>query len=266
MKTTEITVGPDRIRLACDVTGEGPALLLVHGFPLDRSLWRHQVDALAGWRRIAPDLRGMGASDVPGGGYSMAAYATDLAGVLDHFGADRAVLCGLSMGGYIAFEFARRWPDRLAGLILMDTRAEADSPDGRRGRDAMIAKVRAQGVASVADDLIPKLLGPEALGRPEIVGRVRGMLEGTLLDGMVGALEAMRDRPDSSALLPALAAVPVQVVVGEEDRLTPPADAERMAAAIPGATLARIPGAGHLAPLERPAATTEVVGRFLARV
>ena len=122
------------VSLAVEVRGEGPAILFVHGYPLDRTMWRDQIDSLEGYRRIAPDLRGMGQSDAPDLGYGMGIYADDIAALLDALGVNEVVLCGLSMGGYVIFEFLRRWRHRVRALILMDTRAEADSTEARRAR------------------------------------------------------------------------------------------------------------------------------------
>jgi len=169
------------------------------------------------------------------------------------------------MGGYIALAFARRWPERLSGLVLMDTRAEPDSAEARRGRDAQAALARERGTGAVADAMLPKLLGdPDAVHSP-VAMRVRRMIEATPVAGIAGALVAMRDRPDSTDLLPALGAVPVLVAVGEHDRITPAAGAEAMAAAIPGARFEVILGAGHVPPIERPAETTALLADFLQR-
>jgi YbgC/YbaW family acyl-CoA thioester hydrolase len=252
------------VNLAVEVRGEGPAILFVHGYPLDRSIWRDQIDSLDGYRRIAPDLRGMGQSDAPDLGYGMALYAADLAALLDALGVDDVVLCGLSMGGYVAFEFLRQWRSRVRGLVLMDTRAEADAPEVRRARDAAAATARERGTAAVSDAMLPKMLAPGTMsGRPEVVERVRALMAATPVAGMIGALGAMRDRAGSESLLPELSGIPTLVVVGAADILTPPDQARAMAEAIPGARLAIIPGAGHLPPVEQPAATTESLREFL---
>ncbi len=255
------------VGLALDTAGTGPAVLFIHGYPLDRSLWRHQVEQLHGYHRIAPDLRGMGRSDAPDLGYSIATYADDLAALLDAMGIDEAVLCGISMGGYIALECARRWRRRIRGLVLMDTRAEGDSPEGRRGRDTAAAAARERGTAAVADAMLPKLFAGETA---ETVGapwaQVEAMIRATPVPGIVGALSAMRDRPDSTGMLSSLGEIPVLVVSGEEDRIIPATQARALAAAIPGARLRVIAGAGHLPPVERPAETTEVLREFLEEI
>jgi 3-oxoadipate enol-lactonase len=252
------------VNLAVEVRGEGPAILFVHGYPLDRTIWRDQIDSLEGYRRIAPDLRGMGQSDAPDLGYGMGIYAADLAALLDALGVNEVVLCGLSMGGYVIFEFLRRWRHRVRALILMDTRVEGDSTEGRRARDAAAASARDGGAGAVGEALLPKMLAPGSEERaPELVDRVRRMMAATPVAGMIGALAAMRDRHDSTGLLPTLADLPTLVLVGEDDALAPPDAARRIATLIPGARLVVIPGAGHLPPVERPSETTAEIREFL---
>jgi YbgC/YbaW family acyl-CoA thioester hydrolase len=252
------------VSLAVEVRGNGPAVLFVHGYPLDRSIWTHQLAALDGWSRIAPDLRGMGQSDAPDLGYNLETYAADLATLLDLLRIDEAVLVGHSMGGYIAFEFLRRWRDRVRGLVLVDTRAEADSAEGKRARDATASTARDQGAGAIAEAMLPKMLAASTLsGAPATVKEVRSMMAATPVAGMVGALGAMRDRPDSSSMLSGLAGLPTLVIVGDEDELTPPAQARDMADSIPGASLVVIRSAGHLPSLERPVETTDALLAFL---
>jgi 3-oxoadipate enol-lactonase len=251
------------LAITADVSGDGPPVLFVHGFPLDRTLWRPVARTLTGWRRIAPDLRGFGMSEAPETGYTMAEYADDLAALLDVVGAEQVVVCGLSMGGYIAFELYRRHPDRVRALVLANTRAGGDSADGRAGRDAMIARIRRDGPAFLADAMLPRLLAPASLQtEPEVVRRVRAMVSAQRADGLVGALTAMRDRADSSALLPTIS-VPTLVIAGSDDQLIPAAEARVMAEAIPNAHFATIPGAGHLAPIEQAVNTARVIREFL---
>jgi len=252
------------IELAFDDRGTGPAILFLHGYPLDRTLWRHQLGAFDGWRTLAPDLRGLGRSDAPDLGYSMATYADDLVALLDAVGVDDVVLCGLSMGGYVAFEFVRQHRPRVRGLVLVDTRAGADSAEGRKGRDTAMADLREGGPPLIAEQMLPRLLGPKA---PDALrDDVRAMMASAPASGLHGALAAMRDRPDSSELLPTLAGLPTLVIVGAEDRLTPPRDAEAMAKGIPGARLAVIAEAGHLAPLEQPQVFNGHLRSFLAQL
>lgn len=252
------------VELALDDQGGGPALLFVHGFPLNGTSWRHQAGAIPGWRTLVPDLRGLGHSDAPDLGYSMATYADDLAGMLDALGVEDVVLVGLSMGGYIAFEFLRRHRPRVRALVLADSRSQADSTEGRKARDVAMADLREGGAPLLAAQMLPRLVGA---GSPESLREeVRLMIAGSPVPGLLGALAAMRDRPDSTPLLPTLAGLPTLIVVGAEDVLTPPRDSEAMAKAIPGARLAIIPEAGHLSPLEQPEAFNRHLGLFLERL
>jgi len=254
------------VSLAVDVRGDGPALLLLHGFPLDRSIWTHQLSALQGWRRIAPDLRGLGESDAPDDGYAMSAYADDLARLLDRLRVQRAVVVGLSMGGYVAFEMLRRHRDRVAGLVLCDTKAEADTPEGRKARDENVKLVESGGAAALAQRMVPVLLGRTTQQtQPPLVKRMHEMIGRMPPQGLAGALRAMRDRPDSTDLLPTIK-VPTLVVVGQEDEMTPPAAARRMTDAIPSAAMTTIAGAGHVTPLEAPIAVSRVFAEFLEAV
>jgi len=260
--TQRLTV--NGVNLSVDVRGKGPAVLFVHGYPLDRTIWAHQVASLEGFRRIAPDLRGMGQSDAPDLGYSMGMYAADLAALLDTLEVDQVVLCGLSMGGYVAFEFLRRWPERVRGLVLLDTRAGPDSAEGKRARDAAAAVARERGAEAIAGAMLSQVLAAETTTRlPEMAERVRALMAATPVAGVVGALAAMRDRPDSTPLLPTLTDLPTLVIVGEHDELTPPEQARAMAGAIPRARLVVVPGAAHLPPLERPDETTRMLREFL---
>jgi 3-oxoadipate enol-lactonase len=250
------------VNLVVDARGDGPAILLIHGYPLDHTIWSPQLEALDGWRRIAPDLRGMGQSDAPDLGYGMATYASDLAALLDTLGVERVVLCGLSMGGYVAFEFLRRWRERVSGLVLIATRAGPDTAEGKRARDAAAAQAREGGAGVIADAMLPKMLAP---GAPDaLVKRVRALMAATPVPGIVGALGAMRDRPDSTALLPTLAGLPALVIAGGSDQLMPVSEMSAMAAAIPGARLVVAPGAGHLPTLETPSVVTDALRAFLA--
>ena len=239
-------------------------LLLVHGFPLDRRLWAAQAGALATMTRvIMPDLRGHGKSEIVPGPFTMDQHADDLAALLDHLKIRRAVVAGLSMGGYVAFAFWRRYPERVRGLILADTRAEPDSAATKIGRDAASARVQQTGVAAYADEMLPRLLAPASLANKKIVEAVRKMMAEQPVEGIVGALGGLRDRVDSLATLPTIT-VPTLVIAGDADVITPPADARALAAAIPGARLAVILRAGHLSPLENPRAFNAAVRSFLS--
>jgi 3-oxoadipate enol-lactonase len=246
-----------------EVQGDGNGVMLLHGFPLDRSMWRDLMGMLSGWRRVAPDLRGLGKSDAPQTGYSMADYADDQAALLDLLEIDRAVICGLSMGGYVAFEFLRRHPDRVCGLVLLNTRADADSEEGKAKRDDMIASVRSEGVGILESLMLHRLLAPTSLTSiPHLGERLRAMIQGHTEVGVVGALEAMKARNDATELLPHID-VPTLVVCGKEDQLIPLASSQALANAIPGAQFTVIADAGHLTPMEQPDATGRVIREFL---
>lgn len=252
------------VNLAVERRGTGPAVLFIHGYPLDHSIWDDQVAALEGWTRIAPDLRGMGRSDAPDLGYSIETYADDLLALLDSLGIREAVVCGLSMGGYIAFELLRRARHRISALVLVDTRAEADTVDGKRGREAAMALAREGGADAIARAMLPKMLARSTPDEnPALVERVHAMMAATEVSGILGALQAMRDRPDSTSLLSRLEGIPTLVVVGADDQIVSPETAKAMADAIPGARLAVIPGAGHLTPLERPQELTSLIAELL---
>lgn len=252
------------ITLAFDDQGTGLPVVLLHAFPLNRTMWAPQVSALSKrFRMIAVDLRGHGESDAPLWRYTLEQAADDVRALLDHVGIQQAVLAGLSMGGYIAFAFYRHYADRVRALVLADTRAQADTPEGRRSRFELAQIAYKRGAGAIADVMLPKLLTPATLRtHPQLVQTVRTMIEGNEISGIAGDLMAMAERPDSMPLLSDIHC-PTQVIVGEEDAATPPADARLMAERIPGARLAVIPNAGHLANLEQPDRFNEILEQFL---
>ncbi len=248
---------------AVDASGDGVAVLLLHGFPLDRTMWRQVSGKLTGWRRIAPDLRGFGLTEAPESGYSIGAYADDLVALLDTLHIERAVVCGLSMGGYVAFDMVRRYSDRVRALILMNTRATPDNAEGRAKRDATLARVRRDGPTFLAAEMLPKLLAPATRQTmPDVVEHVRNMITNQVSDGVAGALAAMRDRPDSTLTLSGID-VPTLVMAGRDDQIVPAAESRTMAEGIPHAQFSVIPDAGHLTPMEQPVNVTRVVKEFL---
>jgi pimeloyl-ACP methyl ester carboxylesterase len=241
--------------------GRGHPIVFLHAFPLDGSMWdRERAELVKTHRVIVPDLRGFGRSGELAPPRSLDEHADDVVGILDALGIERATVAGLSMGGYTAFALARRHPQRLSRLILADTRAAPDSAEGRRARDENIALVQREGVAPLVERLLPKLLAPSA--SPSVVARVRALGGRQTAAGLIAALGAMRDRPDSAPLLPKIG-VPALVIVGEADAISPPAEARAIAAAIPGGEIAVIDGAGHLANLESPAAFMAALRRGL---
>jgi 3-oxoadipate enol-lactonase len=247
-----------------DDVGDGPPLLLLHAFPLSRRMWAPQIAALSGRMRcIAPDTRGFGesAAEPP---FTMDRYADDAIELLDALGvSERVAVCGLSMGGYVSFALWHRHADRVRALVLADTRATADTPEGKRKRAAMIELARSRGAAAVAEQQAPALLSKRTAERcPELLDTVRTMITAQSPEAIVGASEAMMHRPDSTPTLGTIT-VPTLIIVGSDDTVTPPSDAETMHRAIPGSRLERIPNAGHLSNLERPAAFNAVLAEFL---
>lgn len=252
--------------LAYDDRGEGPPVLFLHAFPLDRTMWEPQLGALLHHARcVAPDLPGFGESPADGPA-SLDRWADDIAALLDHLALEQTTIVGLSMGGYLAFALWRRHRARVRALVLASTRADADTEDARARRRELIALARARGSAAVADRQLPGLLGKQTRARqPELVEHVRSVLARAPVEGIVGALEAMLARPDSTPLLHTID-VPTLVIAGGDDVLTPPSVMRPLHAAIPGSRLEVLAGAGHLSNLERPAAFTHLVGEFVATV
>jgi pimeloyl-ACP methyl ester carboxylesterase len=246
-------------QFAYQSVGSGPVLVLLHAFPFDGRMWNQTAAALAGQRRvITPDMRGFGLSDLGPDGFSIADLADDLAAFLDALDLPAATVGGMSMGGYVALAFARRHRDRLKSLILADTKAAADTPEARQGREAAISLVKEQGVAAFVERQIPRLLSASASDGLRAEVRALGSQP---TDTVIAAIRALRDRPDRTAELPEIA-VPTLVVVGSEDALSAPAEARAMAAAMPNARVAEIPEAGHLSNLENPDAFTAALAGF----
>jgi pimeloyl-ACP methyl ester carboxylesterase len=220
--------------------GDKP-LVLIHGFGLDRTIWRGMAEKhLADYRVILPDVRGHGESDAPEGAYPMALLAADLVGLLDFLDVKKAVVCGHSMGGYVALAFAAQYPARLAGLGLITSRAEADSPEKRTGRYALVEAVRARGSVALAETLAPRLSHDKAL-----IQAAYEMIAATPPQGIIGAALGMAERPDRVDLLSRLE-VPALVAAGEEDQIINVKDARDMAARLPMGEFHLIEGAGHL--------------------
>ncbi|HQU44860.1 MAG: hypothetical protein B7Z73_12695 [Planctomycetia bacterium 21-64-5] len=245
--------------------GQGSPLLFVHGFPLSHALWNAQIPVFAASHRvIAPDLRGFGDSVETDGVVSMEDFADDLAAILDFLNVrDPVVLCGLSMGGYIALQFVRKYRQRLRGLVLCDTRASADVPEVVENRMKIAKLVIESGTQPVADAMLPKAFGPKTYAeRPEVVEAVRSMIIASDPTGVAAASRGMATRPDMTDLLPKID-VPTLVIVGADDVLTPADEMRRMAAAIPGAEFRIIPEAGHVTPLENPLAFNALLRDFL---
>ncbi|MDQ6919951.1 MAG: alpha/beta fold hydrolase [Candidatus Dormibacteraeota bacterium] len=227
------------------------ALLLVHGFPLDHRMWHSQIEGLADVRRvIAPDIDGHGSARGLPPADSMDGIARQMARQLDGIGVDTVDLGGMSMGGYVCFAFWRLFPDRVRSLVLVDTKAAADTEAGREGRDALAAKIRNEGAHAAADAMLPKMFTRAA---PE---HIRGIAQEIMLkqppEALIADLMAMKARPDSTPDLPGIS-VPVLVLVGDADEVTPPAEAQKMVDALPSGRLVTIPGGAHLSAMERAA-------------
>ncbi len=250
---------------ACRDSGTGTPVVWIHGYPLSSAIYEPQ-EAIPGVRHIVPDLPGFGATPPPAGAMTIAAYAEGIVRIMDEKGIRSAVVAGLSMGGYIALAVARQSMERLCGLILIDTRELPDAPDARAKRLETIGAVRASGTASVVESMLPKMLTEETFRDDRAKGlAVRRIMESASVEGVIAALGAMAGRGDASDLLPRIE-VPTLVVVGRDDAITPPADAERMRNAIPGAELVVLDRAAHLANFERPGEFNSAAARFLGRV
>jgi 3-oxoadipate enol-lactonase len=247
--------------------GTGLPIVFLHAFPLNRTMWAHQEEALSlRFRIITVDLRGHGESDAPLWRYTMEQSGDDVNALLDYLSIQRAIFVGLSMGGYILLAFYRKYADRMKGLILADTRAQADTAEGKDGRFHMAQTAYKKGPSAIADLMIQKLLSPQTIERrPDLVQQVRAMIESNQISGIAGNLMAMAERPDSVPLLSQITC-PTQIIVGELDQATPPSDAKLMTDQIPNARLTVIPQAAHLANLEQPEAFNQIVMAFAAEL
>ena len=254
----------DGIEIAYDDVGSGPPIAFIHGFPHNRSLWSPQLGGLVDRARcIAPDLRGFGESSRHGP-YTIDQYADDVAMLLKELGIEHAVVIGLSMGGYVAFALWRRHRALVRALVLADTRAGADSDEGRTKRRALIDLARTRGSGAVADAQSIGLIGKTTRAkRPALIDDVHRLLASAPVDGIVGALEAMMARVDSTPTL-ATIDVPTLVIVGDEDVLTPNTESQILHDAIRGSRFEVIEHAGHVSNMERPAAFNHVLSEFIA--
>jgi len=242
--------------------GSGTAILWIHGFPLSSRVFEKQL-AIEGVRHLMPDLPGFGRTP-PAAVEGIDGYARLVLDELDRAKLDRAVLAGLSMGGYILFGIARIAPERIQGAILIDTRETPDTADAKKGRYETIEKVKKNGIGAVVDSMLPKMLTKSA--PPELVDEAESIMSSSSVDGVTTALKAMAERPDSTALL-RMIRVPSLIVVGSDDTITPPSDAARMATALPDARTMIIPGAAHLSNMEQADVFNQaVVTDLLARL
>jgi|SRR5215468_4115868 len=250
--------------IAYAVLGDGPPLVLLHPFPAHHELWLPAAQALTSrYRIVLPDLRGHGESDVGEGPAIMEKHAADLARVLDDAGVGRAVFCGVSIGGYILFEFWRRYRVRVEGLVLCDTRSQADTAEGRGTRLKSAAEVMERGTETFVDGMIPRLFGKTTLAsRPDLVDGARRMMLKMSPEDIAQVQRGMAERPDSTPTLKTID-VPTLILIGEEDRLTTVADGESMRQNISGSQLKVIPRAGHFAIWEQSVEVGKVLRPFV---
>ena len=246
--------------------GNGTPLVFIHAFPLSKTMWQPQVDALKdSYRVITIDLGGHGESDIVLWNDSLDGYAKNVIHLLDHLGIAQAIFVGLSMGGYTLFSIYRHYANRVKAMVLADTKAQADSEEGKAGRQSMAEMAFKDGASAIADMMLPKLLAPSTIEHhPEIVEQVRQMILHTSTAGIVVDLVAMAARPDSTDLLPTITC-PTLVIVGEDDQATPVTESQYIAQRIPGSTLVTIPQAGHLSNVEQPAAFNKALNSFLKK-
>ncbi len=261
----------DDLSLAYEDHGNGIPILLIHGYPLNRQIWRAQAQGLRkSARLISLDLRGHGESESKAGNlpetsaYTMDLLAEDCLKLLDAIHVSQPViLCGLSMGGYISFAFYRKYPERVAGLILAATRASADTPEGKAKRDQAVDLAQTHGVKRIADNMLPIMLSPKTYdSQPELVKRVKAIMQSTSLDGVIGDLLGMKERPDSTPILSQIDK-PTLILYGEDDQIIPLTEMEVMQASIPGSNLVIVPDTGHLLNMEQPQAFNQAVQDYL---
>jgi 3-oxoadipate enol-lactonase len=247
-----------------EVLGSGPDVVLLHPFPAHHGIWIPVAEQLATrYRVILPDLRGHGRSGVGEGPATMDKHAADVARVCDDAGVSKAVFAGESIGGYILFEFWRRFRERISALVLCNTKAAADSGEARANRLSAADDVEKRGIEPFIDSMVPKLLGETTRrNRPDVVAAARGMMMEMSPAGIAAVQRGMAARPDSTATLPAIA-VPMLIVAGDEDTLIPAAESESMRQRIPGSELKIMARAGHYAVFEHPVEATRLLRQFL---
>ena len=256
------------VEIAYDDRGIGIPVLFLHAFPLNRSMWADQVNTLlhmgGAYRLVALDWRGFGESPVSDDISTMDVLADDVAGLMDTLGMQQAVICGLSMGGYVAFAFLRKYPQRMQGLILADTRPGADTAEAKANRENVAQLALSHGTEAIADLQIPRLLSDYTRQHhPLIEQAVRQMINAATPQGIAAASRGMALRSDFSDLLSSISC-PTLVIVGEQDVLTPPAVAHEYAARIPESQFVTIPNVGHLSNLEQPEAFLAAIQNFLS--
>lgn len=252
------------VKLHWREAGAGDPVVFIHGFPFKSTMWGPQLEAVpSGWRFIAPDLRGFGNSEAGSEPFSMELFADDVVALLDHLEIDQAVICGLSMGGYVALSMAERYPHRARAHVLVATRASADSAEAQKARHELAARVRLEGVGPVVDSMLPKLLaGNTRIQRPEVVQFVRNMMQTTNAEVTARALEAMASRADQRATL-AKIDVSAMVVRGDQDEIIAREEMDLLARSVRGAKYEVITNVGHLPNLEAPDVFNKTFSHFL---
>jgi pimeloyl-ACP methyl ester carboxylesterase len=248
--------------------GAGPPVVLIHGFPLSRKMWRPQIAVLveAGYKVICPDLPGFGESPAEDGQATMSGYADAVVSLLDQLGIEKAVVGGMSMGGYVLLDLLERYSARLPGAIFLVTRAAADDAAGKEKRSLLAAEVNAGNLTIVPETFSKVLFAPETPEkRPQLVAEVRQWMDATSVAGVVGGLLAMRDRVDYVTRLAGFN-LPVLVVGASQDLAIPAEHSRLLAERLPDATLRIIRGAGHMVNLEKPEMLNQAVLEFLERL
>ena len=245
--------------------GAGAPLVLLHGHPLNRSMWRAQVGALqTNFRVVCPDFRGYGETPVVSTVSKMSEMAEDVRDLLDYLKLEKVILGGLSMGGYVAFEFYKLFRERISALVLADTKAAGDAEEARQKRFETADKLEKEGIKSLAEEMLPKVLAPATFeNQPNIVEEVRKMMLATNSAGAAAGSRGMAERNDHTALLSQIN-VPTVIFVGENDSVTPPDEAEKMRNAIADSKLVKIADAGHLSPMEKPDEFNRALSDFLS--
>jgi pimeloyl-ACP methyl ester carboxylesterase len=260
-----MNISINNINLAYDDFGSGPAVLLIHGFPLNRQMWQPQLKPLAdaGCRVIAPDLRGFGASDAPAGGYSMEVFADDIIALMDSLKIEKAVIGGMSMGGYILMNLLERYPNRVRAACFIATRSNADDEAGRERRKAMAAEAERLGANPIIKIFAELLFAADTMHeRPELIARVTSWMREADPNGLAGGLLAIRDRKDYTPLLPSFKQ-PSLVLAGAEDRAAPAEAADALINGLTGCRSRIIGKAGHMVNMEQPALFNETMTTFL---
>ncbi len=252
------------IKIGFDDTGDGNALVLIHGHPFDRSMWHKQTAEFGSqYRIIAPDLRGYGESETNDDKTTLDEFARDIAALLDDLKVESITLCGLSMGGQIALAFYQLFPQKTLALILADTFAQLDDEERRQARYSTAERLLREGMDKYADEVLPKMIAAETIiKQPKVAAHVLSMMRGTSPKGAAAALRGRAERPDYTPLLPQIS-VPTLIVVGSRDEFTPVSDAEFMWQRIPDSKLAVIEEAGHMPNLEKPVEFNRIVADFL---